>query len=191
MGRRGLHNEGSEILQERLEGQGRGRFRHGAPAVHADLRAALARLSRGRQAGSPRSSSSAGGTPCARRWRGRWPSISFPAASTPPRPASLAGERDPFVDAVLAEIGLDLGDHRPHRHRGPGRPQLRPRDHAVAGGASPHAGADAHAGDRRGILADARPDARRRLARADPRRLSRPARAPRRAHPRAARRACR
>jgi protein-tyrosine-phosphatase len=24
------------------------------------------------------------------------------------------GERDPFVDAVLAEIGLDLGDHRPH-----------------------------------------------------------------------------
>ena len=25
-----------------------------------------------------------------------------------------SGERDPFVDAVLAEIGLDLGDHRPH-----------------------------------------------------------------------------
>jgi protein-tyrosine-phosphatase len=24
------------------------------------------------------------------------------------------GVRDPFVDAVLAEIGLDLGDHRPH-----------------------------------------------------------------------------
>ena len=24
------------------------------------------------------------------------------------------GERDPFVDAVLAEIGLDLGRHRPH-----------------------------------------------------------------------------
>lgn len=24
-----------------------------------------------------------------------------------------AGERDPFVDAVLAEIGLDLGHHRP------------------------------------------------------------------------------
>ncbi len=24
------------------------------------------------------------------------------------------GERDPFVDAVLAEIGLDLGEHQPH-----------------------------------------------------------------------------
>ena len=24
------------------------------------------------------------------------------------------GDRDPFVDAVLAEIGLDLGAHRPH-----------------------------------------------------------------------------
>ena len=26
----------------------------------------------------------------------------------------LPGVRDPFVDAVLAEIGLDLPDHRPH-----------------------------------------------------------------------------
>lgn len=26
----------------------------------------------------------------------------------------LPGDRDPFVDAVLAEIGLDLGEHRPH-----------------------------------------------------------------------------
>ena len=26
----------------------------------------------------------------------------------------LPGYRDPFVDAVLAEIGLDLGDHKPH-----------------------------------------------------------------------------
>ncbi len=25
----------------------------------------------------------------------------------------MPGDRDPFVDAVLAEIGLDLGDHRP------------------------------------------------------------------------------
>lgn len=26
----------------------------------------------------------------------------------------VPGARDPFVDAVLAEIGLQLGDHRPH-----------------------------------------------------------------------------
>ncbi len=26
----------------------------------------------------------------------------------------LPGYRDPFVDAVLAEVGLDLGNHRPH-----------------------------------------------------------------------------
>jgi protein-tyrosine-phosphatase len=26
----------------------------------------------------------------------------------------LPGARDPFVDTVLAEVGLDLGDHRPH-----------------------------------------------------------------------------
>jgi len=25
----------------------------------------------------------------------------------------MPGDRDPFVDAVLAEIGLDLGDHQP------------------------------------------------------------------------------
>ena len=26
----------------------------------------------------------------------------------------VPGDRDPFVDAALAEIGLDLGNHRPH-----------------------------------------------------------------------------
>lgn len=26
----------------------------------------------------------------------------------------LPGDRDPFVDAALGEIGLDLGNHRPH-----------------------------------------------------------------------------
>ena len=26
----------------------------------------------------------------------------------------LPGQRDPFVDAVLAEVGLDLGSHKPH-----------------------------------------------------------------------------
>ena len=41
MGRRGIHDEGSRTLQERLERQGADRFRNRAPAVHADLRAAL------------------------------------------------------------------------------------------------------------------------------------------------------
>ena len=40
MGRRGIHNEGSRILLERLDGQGRDRHGDGAAAVHADLRAA-------------------------------------------------------------------------------------------------------------------------------------------------------
>ena len=40
MARRGVHNEAAELLKERLDGQDRGRFRHRAAAVHADLRAA-------------------------------------------------------------------------------------------------------------------------------------------------------
>ena len=40
MGRRGLHNEGSELLRERLAGKIDDRSRHRAAAVHADLRAA-------------------------------------------------------------------------------------------------------------------------------------------------------
>ena len=40
MGRRGLHNEGSELLRERLAGQGRDGPRHRAAAVHPDLRPA-------------------------------------------------------------------------------------------------------------------------------------------------------
>ena len=46
MGRRGLHNEGSELLMERLKEKIERRFRHRAPPVHADLRAALEGLSR-------------------------------------------------------------------------------------------------------------------------------------------------
>ena len=41
MGRRGIHNEGSRILLERLDGQGRDRHGHRAPPLHPDLRAAL------------------------------------------------------------------------------------------------------------------------------------------------------
>ena len=38
MGRRGLHNEGSELLARAARRQDRGRSRHGPPAVHPDLR---------------------------------------------------------------------------------------------------------------------------------------------------------
>ena len=42
MGRRGLHNEGVRGAPQAARRQGRARLRHGAPAVHADLRAPLA-----------------------------------------------------------------------------------------------------------------------------------------------------
>ena len=45
MGRRGIHNDGSRILMERLKDKVDGRHRHRAPPVHADLRAALEGLS--------------------------------------------------------------------------------------------------------------------------------------------------
>ncbi len=54
MGRRGLHDEGSRILQERIKRKVDGRFRHRAPAVHADLRAALEGLSRHGRAAAQR-----------------------------------------------------------------------------------------------------------------------------------------
>jgi protein-tyrosine-phosphatase len=37
----------------------------------------------------------------------------FPAKFFTASAGVTAGERDPFVDAVLAEIGLSLGNHRP------------------------------------------------------------------------------
>jgi protein-tyrosine-phosphatase len=38
----------------------------------------------------------------------------FPRAFYLASAGIVPGERDPFVDAVLAEIGLELGAHRPH-----------------------------------------------------------------------------
>ena len=45
MGRRGIHDDGSQHPDGAAQGQGEGRFRHRAPPVHADLRAALERVS--------------------------------------------------------------------------------------------------------------------------------------------------
>jgi protein-tyrosine-phosphatase len=50
----------------------------------------------------------------ARRWQRRLP-VAFCPANTYIRSAGVrAGERDPFVDVVLDEIGLSLGRHHPH-----------------------------------------------------------------------------
>ena len=64
MGRRALHDEGSQLLMERLKRQGDGGLRDRAAAVHADLRAALEGLSRRGRAG--RRKAAAGGAVCLR-----------------------------------------------------------------------------------------------------------------------------
>ena len=107
MGRRGLHNEGSQTLLDRLAWKDRHRFRHGAPPVHAGLRPALARLGPG--SGIPPSRSilfmcgmNAVRSPMAEALaREALPASTFIASA-----GVRAGERDPFVDVVLAEVGL-------------------------------------------------------------------------------------
>ena len=61
MGRRGIHDEGSRTLQERLAGKVRDRFRDRAAAVHADFRAALERLTMRGARGSTGRGATAGG----------------------------------------------------------------------------------------------------------------------------------
>ena len=120
MGRRGLHDEGSRILQDAPQAQGQGRFRHRAPPVHADLRAALEGLS----------------CPMDRRMRraAREPhAVLFACGLNSVRSPMAAGlfkqiigraiyvasagvrkgELDPFAVAALEEIGLDISRHRP------------------------------------------------------------------------------
>ena len=117
MGRRGLHDEGSELLQERLEGQDRGRFRHGAAAVHAHLRAASEGLSdaRGQMARS-----------CPARFcsPARMNAVRSPMAAAIMRhlfgkfvyvdsAGVRAGELDPLAVEVMDEIGIEIGKHKP------------------------------------------------------------------------------
>ena len=113
MGRRGIHNEGSRILLERLDGQGRDRHGDRAAAVHPDLRAALQgltaltahpalgalllRLQRGALADG----------------RGHHEEVLRHAASTCSRPGSRTSSTiDGFSVAVCAEIGVQLERHR-------------------------------------------------------------------------------
>ena len=115
MGRRGLHNEGSELLMERLKEKIERRLRHRAAAVHADLRAALEGVSDGAPRapqGRRRCCSPAGSIRCARRWR---PACSSSSSAAPmwARPAcaraSSIRSRSPRMD----ELGLDIAKHKP------------------------------------------------------------------------------
>ena len=141
MGRRGPSQRRLADADGPAGRQDRHRFRHGAPAVHAGLRPALARLSLSvRQI--PRSmlfmcGMNAVRSPMAERLaRELLPASTFVASA-----GVRAGERDPFVDAVLAEDGLSLGRTRPEDARRSRRPLFRPDRHAGAGGASRGAGA--------------------------------------------------
>ena len=151
MGRRGLHDEGSQhpawsALKRKVED----RFRHRAPAVHADLRAAL----EGLIVGWPRSAASRSGAVRLRAQfgaladGGRAVQADLGGAIYVASAGVRKGELDPF--AVAAH-----GRGR-HRHRaapaddlrgagGLGGAEFRPDRHAVARGAPQGAGADAHA----------------------------------------------
>jgi hypothetical protein len=169
MGRRGLHNEGSQTLMDRLAGKIDDRFRHRAPPVHAGLRAALAGLI---PVGEPaRRYAEIGpvhvrhecGALADRRGAGAQRCCRTPS-SPPPACAPASATRS--STAVLGEEGLSLGDRRPHARRTGGR-LFRPDRHAGAGSPPRRARSDALHGGRRRILADARSDRGDRHARAD------------------------
>ncbi len=150
MGRRGIHNEGSQTLMDRLERQDRGRFRHRPAPVHAGLRALLARLT----AMEPLVEAGAGRqAPGAILFMCGMNAIRSPMAEVIARsmlPANVyiksagvrAGERDPFVDVALEEIGLSLGRHHPHTLEELEDDYFDLDHHALAASAPRRAGAD-------------------------------------------------
>jgi hypothetical protein len=88
------------------------------------------------------------------------------------------GDLDPFAVAVMAELDQDISGHKPMTFEELEdweglNSQFRSHHHAVARGPSQGAGADAHAGRRCRILADARSDRHRRQPRAEAAGLSR------------------
>ena len=118
MGRRALHDEGSQHSDGAARAQGHARLRHRAPAVHADLRAALEGVRRAwtrrrDRDGRRRCCSPAGTTRCARRWR-RGSSSSCSGRRLYVASAGVRkGELDPFAVAAMEEIGIDIAAHRP------------------------------------------------------------------------------
>ena len=156
MGRRGIHNEGSRILMERLKGKVTLDHRHRAPAVHADLRAAL----EGLKLDDCRPSAAA--RPQAVLFACGMNAVRSPMAAALLQ--QMFGKRDLCRLGRRAEgrarslRGRRHGGDR-HRHlapqadhlRGARRSrgaQLRSDRHAVAAGAPQGAGADAHASPR-------------------------------------------
>ena len=112
MARRSLHDEGSNVLMERLARKVKLDFDTAAP-VHLDLRAALEGMTRPPPLQRPQAVLFAcGSTPCAPRWRP--PCSSRRSASLYVGSAGVRkAELDPFAAAAMDEIGIDIKAHRP------------------------------------------------------------------------------
>ena len=147
MGRRGLHNEGSALLQRAAGRQGGDRPRHRPAALHPDLRPALAGLTaRGRTvAASRRGAVRLQPQPRALA-HGRG-ADEADASATRSMSTAAACRRDEDERARPVRRG---GDGRARRRpeppprqdlRRPGRRRLRPGDLADARGAAPGGGA--------------------------------------------------
>ena len=195
MGRRGIHNDGSRHPDGAAQGQGDGRFRHRAPPVHVDLRAAL----EGLNLAWPRPSA-----------RARPQAVLFACGMNTVRSPMAAGlfqqmfgksvyvasagvhkgELDPFAVAVMEEIGIDIARHKPMTFEE--LDDLEGLNFDLIVTLSPpahHKALELTRTDRgrRRILADGRPDRDRGQPRAAARGLSRGARPIDGAHPRALR----
>ena len=118
MGRRGLHDEGSQTLHGAAGRQDRGRLRHRAAAVHADLRAALEGLSSMDAPPSARASPQSVLFACGLNTV-RSPMAAsllqqlFPHSLYVASAGVRKGEPDPFAVAVMDEIGHDISGHQP------------------------------------------------------------------------------
>ena len=128
MGRRGLHDEGSRTLLERLAGKisvdldtARRLFTLICALHWKGLSREVASGSRAsaRLPGRSRSLASRCCLParqmrCARSWRRRSCAIWPASAPTWLRPACAPVRSDPFVAAVMDEIGIDVSQHTPN-----------------------------------------------------------------------------
>ena len=109
----------ASLLMERLQAQDRDGRRHRAPAVHADLRAALEGLSPWRDGERPQAVLFACGLNTVRSpmaaalFKHLFGNSAYVGSA-----GVRKGELDPFAVAVMDEIGLDIAKHKPHDLRG-------------------------------------------------------------------------